>query len=159
MSPEYRRGITMYHISSRRCLCSATSPGRVAKSASSADICEMRFSIRFLTTTVSCRPIRKRRISNRQSQANLMIRINPCYGPKDSPERTESICGLLCDTVENGGSPSLAVSPRDWWALTESGRHTGIGTHPSTPSLVHLPPLLCYRCFSPRHQDPDEHRP
>ena len=44
-----------YHISSLRRLCSATSPGRVAKSASSAAMHERRFSILFLIAMVSCK--------------------------------------------------------------------------------------------------------
>lgn len=44
-----------YRISSLRRLCSATSPGRVAKSASSAAMHERRFSILFLIAMVSCK--------------------------------------------------------------------------------------------------------
>ena len=50
-----RRGIAAYRINSFRRLCSATSPGGVAKSVPSVVIRERRPPILFLTTKVSCR--------------------------------------------------------------------------------------------------------
>jgi len=46
--------IAVYRISSFRRLCSATSPGCVAKGASSVAMCERRFSTFFLMAAVSC---------------------------------------------------------------------------------------------------------
>lgn len=59
-----------YRISSFRRLCSVTSPGRVAKSASKAAIRERRFSITLLMAAVSCKRIGQRSASN----GNRMVR-------------------------------------------------------------------------------------
>lgn len=86
------------HMSSPRRLCSATLPGCVAKSASSAAMLESRFSISFLTAGVPCEPVRQRIASSRGPySANLAIDMSRGGGLQGGFERTESIRGLLCD--------------------------------------------------------------
>ena len=85
--------IAAYRMSSARRLCSATSPGRVAKCASSVAILERRFSTLFLTAPVACEWVRQRRttITDRErtlesvSAAEMVLRavlrgLNPSGG-------------------------------------------------------------------------------
>ena len=90
-----------YRISPLRRLCSATSPGGVAKSVSSAAMRERMFWILFLTARVSCGYIRQRVILSRRPRANFVVGIDGGDGPQDGFERTESIYKLFCDIIRN----------------------------------------------------------
>lgn len=103
--------ITTYRINSFRRLCSSTSPGSVAKSASSVAICGRRFSILFPTGTASCGCIGQRRVLSRGSRANFVIGINGGDDPQGSFEGTEPICGLLWNVNGNRGSSKRGVPP------------------------------------------------
>jgi len=90
---DSKEEITPYRISSALHLCSATSPGSVAKSCSSAVIWDRRPSILFLRTVFAYRWVSQTTVDS-VFQANLGM--DSRGDSQDSLERTKSIYGFLC---------------------------------------------------------------
>ena len=100
----------------RRAFSAMSSVG-APKIVSNAAIREQRSWILPLTATVSCKRVCQGRIPCEGSQTNLVIRINGGDCAQGGFERTESICGLLCDVEDDGGTHEggvLPVSLRNW---------------------------------------------
>ena len=88
-----------------------------------------------------------RRSLSRRLHVHFVITINGRDGPKDSLERTESICRLLCDIDKNGGSPkrrALPVSHRNWFMSGEDQSHSNTDMYFSIPPLACLLPPQCH---------------
>lgn len=88
---------------------------------------------------------------DKELHTNFVIRISDGDVPQDGPERTESICRLLCDIDEEGSDPEpcvFVVSLWNWWMLAESERRAGIDV-PFDAFAGSLPPLLVSPVLSP----------
>ena len=72
LSTKHNKVLTTYRITSLRRFSSATLPGEESKCFSNAIIRDKRFSILLLTVTVSCGSVRRRKISSRNTQTNLV---------------------------------------------------------------------------------------
>ena len=88
---------------------------------------------------------------DKELHTNFVIGISDGDVPQDGPERTESICRLLCDIDEAGSDPEpcvFVVSLWNWWMLAESERRAGIDV-PFDAFAGSLPPLLVSPVLSP----------
>ena len=131
-----------YRIRSFRRLCSATSPGGLAKRASSVVICERRPSI-FLSLMISYVGSSKRTFK-RGVWSNLVVGINGGDGSKDGFERTGSTCNFLCNIWGSFVTLTrISAAPGTLFLRSLSGSEMCQQKAKGTLASTHTPRRLC----------------